>query len=533
MMQMWPSLNRVGVYESNQKLEKIDGTNFRSRSHTNEVSSRYKSPTPRRSPSPNTPKTFTKTPVSTRAVSTERRRHVTPQSPSRCSTPVHETSVDVELVARKAQGLWPSRLRSINVAFQSDSLSLSTSKKEKPPPQALSDRTLKSSSNLTQKRNVTPPRKSTPERKRTPLKGKNTVDQSENSKPLVDQHRLPNRTNSKILNKNIDICEKPTKSLITPSRKVGASIFTKTPLEKSASCPVKLSSEYDNLQRMSNLVSSSLAVRSQSLPASGPRPASPCKPVGLGSKRPVSAAPSRGISPSRRPSSPLRQPCTSDRVSVLTFVADIKKGRKVIDQIEDAHYLRLLHNRQMQWSFVNARAKYALNSQKLTAENSLSSVWRRTYELRVSVAAKRIEVDQLKLKLNLYSVLNQQMAYLKEWASIESGHNLNLAGAIEHLQSNTLRLPVTEGAIVDTETVKSSLSSAIQVMQAFGTSIQSTISRLERPNYLASELAIVVAQERALLDECEVLMVSAASLKVKEYSLRTHLIQLKHQSKTS
>nr|XP_043625312.1 AUGMIN subunit 8-like [Erigeron canadensis]XP_043625313.1 AUGMIN subunit 8-like [Erigeron canadensis] len=532
MIQMWPNSSRVSVCESNQKLEKNAGTNLSSRNR--EVSSRYKSPTPRRYPSPNTPRTVTKTPVpiSTRAVSTERRKPATPQSPSRPFTPVHDTSVDTELAARKVAGskvpesLWPTRMRSLNVAFQSDTYSLSTSKREKPPPQAFSDRTLKSSSNVSQKRNATPPRKDTLERKMSPLKGKSAHDQSEN--------RLPS---PKVLMKNHDLPDKPNKPFIAPNRNVGASTLRRIHLEKSASDPVRLlpslvrKLEYDNLQRMSNLVSSSLSARSQSLPATGAQPPSPYKPSSLGSKRPVSPAPSRGTSPSQvRPSSPLRQPCNSDRVSVLTFVADIKKGKKVSDQIEDAHYLRLLYNRQSQWRFVNASVEAALKSQEVAAKKSLFNVWRSSSEIRDSVSAKRIELDQLRLKLKFNSALNKQMTYLNEWASIERENTLALSGAIEDLQSSTLRLPVTEGAMVHVETLKASFRSAIQVMQTIGSSLQSTMSRLEGPYFLSSELAIVVAQERALLDECEALMVSVASLQEKEYSLRTHLVQLKQET---
>lgn len=344
---MWSNSNRVSVSvsESNQKIEK-------------NVSSRYKSPTPRRCASPNTPRTCTKTPlpVTARPVSTERRRPASPQSPSHPSTPVHDTYVNMELAARKAatggklpETLWPSRTRSLSVAFQSDAFSLSTSKREKPPPQALSDRTLKPSPNVSQKQSLTP------ERKRSPLKGKNAIDQSENC--------WPSKTSSKVLTKGVDLSDKPMKTFIAPNRNA------RKHLEKSSSDPVSVRLEYDNLQKKSNLVST-LSARSQSLPATGARLPSPNKQSGLGSKlRPVSPAPSRRVSPSHiRPSSPLRQPCNSNRVSVLTFVADIKKGKKVADQIEDAHYLRLLYNRQIQWRYVNAIAEAAFNSQSLTAQ---------------------------------------------------------------------------------------------------------------------------------------------------------------------
>ncbi|KAJ0701626.1 putative QWRF family protein [Helianthus annuus] len=516
---MWSNSNRVcvTVSEPNQKIEK-------------NVSSRYKSPTPRRCPSPYTPKTCTKTPlpVSTRPVSTERRRPTTPQSPSPSPspshpfTPVHETSVNTELAARKVatsgklpETLWPSRTRtrSLSVSFMSDAFSLCTSKREKPPPQVLSDRTLKPSSNVSQKRTATP------ERKRSPHKGKSAVVQSEN--------RLPSKTGSKALTKSVDIPDKPMKAFIAPNRNA------RIQLQKSASDPVTVKLEFDNLQRMSNLISSTLTARSQSLPATGVRASSPSKQSGLGLKsRPTSPAPSKRASPSRiRPSSPLRQPCNSNsnRVSVLTFVADIKKGKKVADQIEDAHYLRLLYNRQIQWRYVNACAEAAFKFRKSTAQKSLYNVCRSTSELHDSVAAKRIELDQLRLKLKLYAGLNQQMAYLNEWAKIENEHSLALSGAIEDLKSSTLRLPVTGSATVDVQTVKSSLRSALEVMQTMGSAMQSTLSRLEGHNCLASELATVVAQERALLDECEVLLTSAASLQAKEYSLRTHLVQMKQE----
>ncbi|KAI3803095.1 hypothetical protein L1987_31244 [Smallanthus sonchifolius] len=504
---MWPSSNRVGVSESNQKIRK-------------NVSSRYKLPTPRRCASPSTPRTCTETPlpVSTRTVSTERRRPVTPQSPSRPSTPVHDTSVNMELAARKVavggklpETLWPSRMRSLSVSFQSDAFSLSTSKREKPPPLALSDRTLKMSSNVSQKQI----RK--PERKRSPLKGKNAIDQSEN--------RWPSKTSSKVLTKGIDFPEKPMKTFTAPNRNA------RIQLEKSASDPVSVRLEYENLQRISNLISSSLSERSQSLPATGARGPSPSKQSGLGSKsRPISPAPSKRASPSRvRPSSPLRQPCSSNRVSVLTFVADIKKGKKVADQIEDAHYLRLLFNRQVQWHYVNASAEAAFKSQEITSKKSLYSVCRSTSELHDSVAARRIELNQLRLKLNLHTGLNQQMAYLNEWAKVEKEHSLALSGAIEDLKSSTLRLPVTGGATVDIQTVKSSLGSALEVMQTMGSNLQTTLSKLEESNYLASELATVVAQERALLGECDVLLIAAASLQAKEDSVRTHLVQMKQE----
>ncbi|KAJ9557923.1 hypothetical protein OSB04_012537 [Centaurea solstitialis] len=528
---MWSNSNGPGVCETletprppSRPAGKNNGAKCQSR--TREVGSRYKSPTTRRCPSPNTTRTVTTTlsPVSNRAASAERKRFGTPEAPSRPSTLVHDTKATG---SKLPESLWPSRMRSsVSVSFQSEAFPLSVSKREKPPPQALSDRTLNSHSNGSQRQ----PSASS----RSPLKGKNGIDRSENSKPteslharLVDQHCWPSRKGSKVLNKSIDLPDKPMKTSSAPNIYIGASPLRRILLPDYTSKPLE---KYTSLSEKTVIVTPAASL--QSFSASEAPLSSPNKPYGLASKsvspsrtRAISLAPSRGASPSCiRPSSPLRS-CNSNRISVLTFAVDMKKGKRVADQIEDAHYLRLLHNRQMQWRFVNARAETALKSRKATAKKYLFNVWRSTSELRDSVAAKRTDLNQLRLKLKLHAVVNQQMTQLDKWTSIEREHNFSLTGAIEDLQSSTLRLPVTGGATVDIETVKSSLCSAIQVMQTMGSSLQSTLSMVS--NWVASELAGVAAQERALLDECEVLLVSAASLQVKEYSLGTHLLQLK------
>ncbi|GMP80902.1 hypothetical protein CsSME_00035828 [Camellia sinensis var. sinensis] len=49
--------------------------------------------------------------------------------------------------------------------------------------------------------------------------------------------------------------------------------------------------------------------------------------------------------------------------SILSFAADVRRGK-----VGDAHLLRLLHNRHLQWRFINARADNAMMVQKVTAE---------------------------------------------------------------------------------------------------------------------------------------------------------------------
>ncbi|PON70442.1 QWRF family [Parasponia andersonii] len=567
-----------------------------SRPRTREVSSRYKSPSrsttpsgPRRCPSPNLTRTGTASSqlVPKRAQSVDRRRPSTPPSPISPSTPVQDSSVDMHLAARKVassrlpDGLWPSTMRSLSVSFQSDTISIPVSKKEKPVSNALSERTLRPSSNVAHKQVDTPtvPRKPTPERKRSPLKGKNVADQSENSRPvdglhtrLMDQHRWPSRIGGKVssnsLNRSVDLADKTVRTPATPGPGTGLSSLRRTPssdvmgkpFQKSTSDAARLLSleetsgagfgaslvddnplQASGLYKLAStsfsdrLTSTTSVFRSQSLASAGSRPPSPNKTSMLSSSvtrgvspsrnRP-STPPSRGISPSRiRASSISNQP--SNPNSVLSFIADFKKGKKGSSYLEDAHQLRLLYNRYLQWRFASARSETVLYVQKVTAERTLFNVWSATLSLWDSVIRKRIDLQQMKLELKLNTVLNDQMAYLDDWALLERDHMTSLSGAVEDLEASTLRLPVTGVARADIDSLKVAICSAVDVMQAMGSSICSLLPRVESINGLVSELAVIAARERAMLDECEALLASTTAMQVEEYSLRTHLIQLK------
>ncbi|KAK6126985.1 hypothetical protein DH2020_039274 [Rehmannia glutinosa] len=468
------------------------------RVQTREVSSRYRSPTPsastvpKRCPSPVSSRLSSNSIVSApkRATSAERKRPSRPSSPPSPSTPIQDTTVETMLASRKISGnklpesLWPSTMRSLSVSFQSDTYSIPVSKREKPVSQTPSDRTLRPSSNVAHRQaEISASRKPTPERKRSPLKGKNSADQLENSKPvdglrprLVDQHRWPSRMS---MNRSIDLADKASKTSSlsrsgsgTPSlRRLSLDGASNKPLLKSTSdllmqisrdesgkamlngCSVDESS----LQRQKSCSSSSSdrttqlvnsAARALSMPTPGSRPSSPSVSRGVSPSRAKAVNPSsRGPSPARgRPFSPSRQPQSS--TSVLSFIADIKKGKKAANHIEDVHQLRLLYNRHLQWRYANARTGAVLQFQKVKAEG-------------------------------------------------------------------------------DVETVKAAVCSAVDVMQAMGSSLFSILSRVEGMNCLVSELADVAAQERAMLDECESVLGSTAAMQVEEYSLRTHLLQTK------
>jgi hypothetical protein len=59
---------------------------------------------------------------------------------------------------------------------------------------------------------------------------------------------------------------------------------------------------------------------------------------------------------------------TSTAAMMLNFGSDVRKGRKSLSQVEEIHLHRILHNRLLQWRFVNARAEGAMKAQSFLAE---------------------------------------------------------------------------------------------------------------------------------------------------------------------
>uniref|UniRef100_A0A5B6ZH66 Putative QWRF motif-containing protein 2-like n=1 Tax=Davidia involucrata TaxID=16924 RepID=A0A5B6ZH66_DAVIN len=255
------------------------------------------------------------------------------------------------------------------------------------------------------------------------------------------------------------------------------------------------------------------------------RPASPSKFV-----TPSMSSPSRGMhSPSRVRNgvASTLSDNLSNTPSILSFAADFRRGKIGENRIVDAHLLRILYNRHLQWCFVNARTDASLLAQRVTAEKSLYNAWVTTSKLRCSVISKRMELQLLRQNLKLYSILKGQILYLDDWDLVDRDHSSSLSGAIEALEASTLRLPVVGGARADTQNVKDAVCSAVDMMQAMASSICSLLPKVEQVNSVVSELANITAEERALLDQCKDILSTLTAMQVKDCSLRTHILQLK------
>ncbi|XP_059636417.1 QWRF motif-containing protein 2-like isoform X1 [Cornus florida] len=270
-----------------------------------------------------------------------------------------------------------------------------------------------------------------------------------------------------------------------------------------------------------------LSSRGLSSPLRGAvRPASPSKPVTS-----LTPYPSRGLASPTRVRNGVASTFndnTSNTESIFNFAADIRRGKMGENRIVDAHMLRLMYNRQLQWRFVNARTEASLLVQRVTAEKRIYNAWVTTSKLWHSVKSKRMELQLLKQNLKLYSILKGQMLYLDSWNLIDRDHSSSLTGAIKALEASTLRLPVVGGARADIQNVKDAICSAVDVMQAMAPSICSLLSKVEQVNVVVSELANITANERALVDQCKDIMSTVTAMQVNDCSLRTHILQLKH-----
>ncbi|KAJ0582978.1 putative QWRF family protein [Helianthus annuus] len=253
--------------------------------------------------------------------------------------------------------------------------------------------------------------------------------------------------------------------------------------------------------------------------------ASPNRIRPLSPNKVMMTSPSRGmISPRRNSVSGINNNL-GETPSVLSFAVDVRRGKVGENRFLDAHVLRLLYNRQLQWRFVNARNEDIVLKQKHSVEENLWNAWITIADMRDSVTRKRHRLQLLRQKLKLASILKAQMVFLEDWAYLDKNHSISLLGAIEALKASTLRLPVAAGATADLQSMKDAISSAFDVMQAMGSSMNSLCLQVEEVNLMVTKIAKLSAKERALLRNCKDFLSVLSALKVKECSLRTHVLQ--------
>ncbi|XP_047322862.1 QWRF motif-containing protein 2-like isoform X2 [Impatiens glandulifera] len=216
---------------------------------------------------------------------------------------------------------------------------------------------------------------------------------------------------------------------------------------------------------------------------------------------------------------------------ILSFTSDVRRGKPGDNKIDDAHMLRLLHNRYLQWRFVNARAKNSMLGLEASAKKSLYNGWVSTAKLQYSVELRKLELQRLRHNLKLYYIIKGQLLFSDDWDSLCSDHSRFLSEATKALEATTIRLPLVSGATkVDIQDLKDAISSSADVMQAMTSNICSFLIKAQQTNSSVSELASIAAKEYDLINECNDLLSTFTALQVKDWSMRTHILQIKRES---
>ncbi|KAK9133863.1 hypothetical protein Scep_013391 [Stephania cephalantha] len=200
---------------------------------------------------------------------------------------------------------------------------------------------------------------------------------------------------------------------------------------------------------------------------------------------------------------------------------------------EDAHLLRLLYNRFLQWRYVNARALALDASKKSQAQGTLLNAWANLSTLKSSVVLKHIHFNKQKLELKLNSILCSQIQNLEAWGDMERQHTSAVSTTKDSLNSIVCRVPLKDGAKVDTQRASVALRNATDLSASMKTMLIDFSPTAQKTSTLLSELAEVVAREKSLLVECLEMIELVSALEMQERSLKCNIIQLKLQRNNS
>ncbi|XP_065876736.1 QWRF motif-containing protein 3 [Euphorbia lathyris] len=236
--------------------------------------------------------------------------------------------------------------------------------------------------------------------------------------------------------------------------------------------------------------------------------------------------------------SSLKPPSSPSRVKgmekLLNLGRDLLKGKKsssarplvAVSGGGDATYqLRLLHNRMMQWRYVNVRASVVDENIAKDVEKNLLSASDNLANLRRSVLIKRLQLQKEKFEMKLDFILHSQIKQLEAWGDMERQHLSAVLKTKECLHSVVCKVPLIEGAKVDPQQTWMAFRHAIDLTASIN-SAMSICNQTEENADLISQLAEVVSQEKLLLEEGQELLQTISTLEIEERSFKCSMIQL-------
>ncbi|CAH8392112.1 unnamed protein product [Eruca vesicaria subsp. sativa] len=208
---------------------------------------------------------------------------------------------------------------------------------------------------------------------------------------------------------------------------------------------------------------------------------------------------------------------------------DTKKQKKVAGQQADAHSLKLLHNRYLQWRFANANAEVKTQAQKAQAERMFYSLGLKMSELSDSVHEKRIELQRLLRVKAVKEIVESQIPYLEQWTELEDEYSTSLTETSDALRNASLRLPLDSDIKVESKELAEVLAVASKSMETIVQNIQQFLPKTQEMETLMSELARVSSIEKASVQDCGVALLKTHSAHIEECFLRSQLIQQQRQ----
>ncbi|KAK4714326.1 hypothetical protein R3W88_020233 [Solanum pinnatisectum] len=196
---------------------------------------------------------------------------------------------------------------------------------------------------------------------------------------------------------------------------------------------------------------------------------------------------------------------------------------------ESVHHLRILHNKLLQWRYVNARADSVHHNISRQAEANLVYAWDGLIKMRESVVQKKLQLQRQNMEMKLSFVLHSQIKLLEAWGSIERQHSSAVSNSLDCLQSAVCRVPLIEGATVEPQSAIIALQHASDVSTLITLRLSNFSSGAEKTTEVMKEMAEVVVQEKLLLEECLELFNDISTLESQERYLICNIIQLRQQ----
>ncbi|XP_054810878.1 QWRF motif-containing protein 7 [Prosopis cineraria] len=177
------------------------------------------------------------------------------------------------------------------------------------------------------------------------------------------------------------------------------------------------------------------------------------------------------------------------------------RQKKVSSVQEDEHHrFRILHNRLLQWRFVNARGEAAMVNVKKASEMNLFNVCLRILMLRKRILEKKMERQKVKHGMKIHQLVNPQVCLLNEWEKMETKYEQHINRLIRKLSALSICLPFLD-IKVDVDSLHQAMKAALEIMESIDPLITRYQSQVERILYQVTELNTISKQQEEYFQE--------------------------------